>query len=161
MKPLVAVVGRPNVGKSTFFNKLSGKRLSIVEDTPGVTRDRIYTDVTWLDYSFTLVDTGGLELKSTDEKLKFLENLPHIGRITANHLARNLGEDMVKYDIWIQRLGCVFGNKKIDVDNTKLNPEIKSVCDDMFAHLVHETGLPRGYIDVVLWRALQQGLIKL
>lgn len=101
------------------------------------------------------------ELKSTDEKLKFLENLPHIGRITANHLARNLGEDMVKYDIWIQRLGCVFGNKKIDVDNTKLNPEIKSACDDMFAHLVHETGLPRGYIDVVLWRALQQGLIKL
>ena len=66
MKPLVAVVGRPNVGKSTFFNKLSGKRLSSVEDTPGVTRDRIYTDVTWLDYSFTLVDTGGIELKSDD-----------------------------------------------------------------------------------------------
>ncbi len=66
MKPLVAVVGRPNVGKSTFFNKLSGKRLSIVEDTPGVTRDRIYTDVTWLDHAFTLIDTGGIELKSDD-----------------------------------------------------------------------------------------------
>ncbi|MBE7091885.1 MAG: ribosome biogenesis GTPase Der [Clostridiales bacterium] len=66
MKPLVAIVGRPNVGKSTFFNKLSGKRLSIVEDTPGVTRDRLYTDVTWLDYTFTLVDTGGIELKSDD-----------------------------------------------------------------------------------------------
>lgn len=66
MKPLVAIVGRPNVGKSTFFNKLSGKRLSIVEDTPGVTRDRLYTDVTWLDYSFTLIDTGGIELKSDD-----------------------------------------------------------------------------------------------
>ncbi len=66
MKPLVAVVGRPNVGKSTFFNKLSGKRLSIVEDTPGVTRDRIYTDVTWLDHSFTIIDTGGIELKSDD-----------------------------------------------------------------------------------------------
>lgn len=66
MKPLVAVVGRPNVGKSTFFNKLSGKRLSIVEDTPGVTRDRLYTDVTWLDYNFTLIDTGGIELKSDD-----------------------------------------------------------------------------------------------
>ena len=66
MKPLVAVVGRPNVGKSTFFNKLSGKRLSIVEDTPGVTRDRLYTDVTWLDYTFTLIDTGGIELKSDD-----------------------------------------------------------------------------------------------
>ncbi len=66
MKPLVAVVGRPNVGKSTFFNKLSGKRLSIVEDTPGVTRDRLYTDVTWLDHTFTLIDTGGIELKSDD-----------------------------------------------------------------------------------------------
>ncbi len=66
MKPLVAVVGRPNVGKSTFFNKLSGKRLSIVEDTPGVTRDRLYADVTWLDYNFTLIDTGGIELKSDD-----------------------------------------------------------------------------------------------
>ena len=66
MKPLVAVVGRPNVGKSTFFNKISGKRLSIVEDTPGVTRDRLYTDVTWLDHTFTLIDTGGIELKSDD-----------------------------------------------------------------------------------------------
>ena len=66
MKPLVAVLGRPNVGKSTFFNKMCGKRLSIVEDTPGVTRDRIYTDVTWLDKTFTLVDTGGIELKSED-----------------------------------------------------------------------------------------------
>lgn len=66
MKPLVAVVGRPNVGKSTFFNKMSGKRLSIVEDTPGVTRDRLYTDVTWLDHTFTLIDTGGIELKSED-----------------------------------------------------------------------------------------------
>ena len=66
IKPLVAIVGRPNVGKSTFFNKLSGKRLSIVEDTPGVTRDRLYTDVTWLDHNFTIIDTGGIELKSDD-----------------------------------------------------------------------------------------------
>lgn len=66
IKPLVAIVGRPNVGKSTFFNKLSGKRLSIVEDTPGVTRDRLYTDVTWLDHTFTIIDTGGIELKSDD-----------------------------------------------------------------------------------------------
>ncbi len=66
IKPLVAIVGRPNVGKSTIFNRLVGKRISIVEDTPGVTRDRIYADVDWCDYEFTLIDTGGIEIKSTE-----------------------------------------------------------------------------------------------
>lgn len=69
MKPLVAVVGRPNVGKSTLFNRISGSRISIVEDTPGVTRDRIYSDVSWLDKHFTLIDTGGIEPMSKDEIL--------------------------------------------------------------------------------------------
>lgn len=69
MKPIVAVVGRPNVGKSTLFNKISGARISIVEDTPGVTRDRIYSDVSWLDKHFTLIDTGGIEPMSKDEIL--------------------------------------------------------------------------------------------
>ena len=66
-KPLVALCGRPNVGKSTFFNKVTGKRLSIVQDRPGVTRDRLYVDAEWCGKPFTLIDTGGLELKSEDE----------------------------------------------------------------------------------------------
>jgi len=73
-KPLVAIVGRPNVGKSTFFNKIAGRRISIVEDTPGVTRDRIYADAEWCGHMFTIVDTGGLDFESTDEMNKNIQN---------------------------------------------------------------------------------------
>ena len=100
-------------------------------------------------------------LESVDDKLKYLQKLPHIGKITANHLARNLGEDVVKYDVWIQRLGCVFAGKNLSIDNANLSPEIKKACDDMFNHIVHETKLPRGYIDVVLWKSCQVKLISM
>ena len=69
-KPLVAIVGRPNVGKSTFFNKMAGHRIAIVEDTPGVTRDRVYADCEWQNYKFTLIDTGGIDPNSDDPLLK-------------------------------------------------------------------------------------------
>ncbi len=69
-RPLVAIVGRPNVGKSTFFNKMSGKRIAIVEDTPGVTRDRVYADCEWLNHKFTLIDTGGIDPHSDDPLLR-------------------------------------------------------------------------------------------
>lgn len=73
-KPIVAVVGRPNVGKSTLFNQIGKKRMSIVDDMPGVTRDRIYMDAEWLDREFTMVDTGGIELMSSDSMLQSIRD---------------------------------------------------------------------------------------
>ena len=83
-KPLVAIVGRPNVGKSTFFNKVVGKKISIVENFPGVTRDRLYADAEWCGRYFTLVDTGGLELKSTDEMWRHIQKQAEIAIDTAD-----------------------------------------------------------------------------
>ena len=83
-KPIVAVVGRPNVGKSTLFNKIAGERISIVEDTPGVTRDRIYAEAEWLNYKFTLIDTGGLEPESDDVILKQIYAQAEIAMETAD-----------------------------------------------------------------------------
>ena len=73
-KPLVAIVGRPNVGKSTFFNRICGRRISIVDDLAGVTRDRIYADAEWCGCSFTLVDTGGLDFEDRGEIQKNILN---------------------------------------------------------------------------------------
>lgn len=83
-RPLVAIVGRPNVGKSTFFNKMSGRRISIVEDIPGVTRDRIYADVEWTGRYFTLIDTGGIDLKSDDVFLQQMRKQAEIAMDTAH-----------------------------------------------------------------------------
>ena len=83
-KPIVAVVGRPKVGKSTLFNALAGERIAIVKDTPGITRDRIYTDVEWLDWSFTLIDTGGIEPDSKDIILSQMREQAEIAVSTAD-----------------------------------------------------------------------------
>lgn len=83
-KPIVAIVGRPNVGKSTLFNTLAGERISIVKDTPGVTRDRIYADVSWLNYNFTMIDTGGIEPDSGDIILSRMREQAQIAIDTAD-----------------------------------------------------------------------------
>ena len=83
-KPIVAIVGRPNVGKSTLFNALAGENISIVKDTPGVTRDRIYADVTWLNHSFTIIDTGGIEPESSDVILSQMREQALIAMDTAD-----------------------------------------------------------------------------
>ena len=83
-KPVVAIVGRPNVGKSTLFNKIAGKRIAIVEDTPGVTRDRLYTDAEWNGITFTMIDTGGIEPVSTDHILTEMRNQAKIAIDTAD-----------------------------------------------------------------------------
>jgi len=83
-RPIVAIVGRPNVGKSTLFNSLAGERISIVKDYPGVTRDRIYADVTWLNTQFTMIDTGGIEPDTKDEMLSYMRDQAQIAIDTAD-----------------------------------------------------------------------------
>ena len=83
-KPIVAIIGRPNVGKSTFFNAMAGERISIVKDQPGITRDRIYADVTWLDQQFSIIDTGGIEPESKDMMLSYMRQQAEIAIATAD-----------------------------------------------------------------------------
>lgn len=83
-KAILAIIGRPNVGKSTLFNTLAGEKISIVEDHPGVTRDRIYADVTWLNHSFSMIDTGGIEMDSKDKMLKHMREQADIAIDTAD-----------------------------------------------------------------------------
>lgn len=99
-KPVVAIVGRPNVGKSTLFNVLAGERISIVQDTPGVTRDRIYAEVSWLDYNFTLIDTGGIEPDSGDIILSQMREQAQIAIDTADVIIfiTDVGQGLVDAD---------------------------------------------------------------
>jgi hypothetical protein len=98
-------------------------------------------------------------LKNDGEKSDFLETLPHIGKITKNHIARNLGISVVKYDIWIQRLGiALLGNN--EKAGFPLDENVKKYCDKMFDDLQKETKLPTGFLDAVLWKACQIGLFS-
>ena len=83
-KPIVAIIGKPNVGKSTFFNYLAGSRISIVEDTPGVTRDRVYAETNWRGRNFTLIDTGGIEPESEDIILSQMREQANLAIAMAN-----------------------------------------------------------------------------
>ena len=102
-KPIVAIVGRPNVGKSTLFNVLAGDNISIVKDTPGVTRDRIYADVEWLNHKFTLVDTGGIEPESKDIILSQMRDQAQIAIDTANVIIfiTDVRQGLVDADAWM------------------------------------------------------------
>ena len=98
------------------------------------------------------------EPKTESERLNCLAKLPHIGKITKNHLARNLGISNVKYDVWIQRLGIALGKSDLQ-EGFPLNEEVKKLCDKMFAQIERATGLNKGYIDVVLWKACQTQIL--
>jgi len=98
---------------------------------------------------------------TAERRIAYLSTLPHIGQITAHHLARNLGISVVKYDVWIQRLGIMDAGLSDTAAAFPLEPRVQAACDAMFGRLEAQTGLPRGYIDVVLWKACQIKLIEL
>ncbi|MDR1017128.1 MAG: ribosome biogenesis GTPase Der [Lachnospiraceae bacterium] len=130
-KPIVAVVGRPNVGKSTLFNVIAGQRISIVKDTPGVTRDRIYADCTWLDKQFTLIDTGGIEPDSTDIILSQMREQAEIAIETADVIIfiTDVRQGLVDSDSKVSDMlrrskkPVVLVVNKVD-DMSKLNPDV-------------------------------------
>lgn len=130
-RPIVAIIGRPNVGKSTLFNALAGERISIVKDYPGVTRDRIYADVTWLDKQFTMIDTGGIEPDSKDEMLSYMRQQAEIAIETCDviiflvDVRQGLVDSDSKVADMIRRSGkpCVLVVNKVDSFD-KLMPDV-------------------------------------
>ena len=124
-KPIVAVVGRPNVGKSTLFNVLAGQQISIVKDTPGVTRDRIYAEVTWLDKAFTLIDTGGIEPDTNDIILSQMREQAEIAIETADVIIfmTDVRQGLVDSDAKVAHKPVVLVVNKVD-NFEKMMPDV-------------------------------------
>ena len=129
-KPIVAVVGRPNVGKSTLFNVLAGERISIVKDTPGITRDRIYADVEWLNYKFTLIDTGGIEPDSKDIILSQMREQAEIAISSADVIMFlvDIKQGLVDADMHVANMLRKSGKPVVLVVNKVDNPS-KQMAD--------------------------------
>ena len=129
LRGMVAIVGRPNVGKSSCFNYLAGERISIVDDTPGVTRDRIYTRVEWLDREFNIIDTGGLEPDSEDiilKQMEFIGKIENIDKVTPMTFPyitddKELREDEITDYLTV---GEVLENSKHQVDDQVKVPKV-------------------------------------
>ena len=128
-KPTVAIVGRPNVGKSTFFNYIVGKRISIVEDTPGVTRDRIYAEANWRGIDFTLIDTGGIEPKSEDVIISQMR--------TQADIAISIADVIVFVTDFKQ--GMTEADKEIALMLKKLNIDLASLEEGTFDKMLART----------------------
>jgi len=134
-KPFVAIVGRPNVGKSTFFNRIAGKRISIVEDTPGVTRDRIYADAEWLGREFTLIDTGGIDPDASDVILAQMRRQAELAVDIANVILFfvDAKQGMVSADQEIADMLRRSGKPIITVVNKVDSPKDETAVYDFYA----------------------------
>ena len=150
-KPVVAIVGRPNVGKSTLFNVIAGDTISIVKDTPGVTRDRIYADCTWLDMNFTLIDTGGIEPESRDIILSQMREQAEIAISTA---------DVIIFIVDV-RQGLQDADSKVaDMLRRSRKPVVLAVNkvdsmakfgNDVYEFIIWESGTPSPYPQPPVW----------
>ena len=120
-KPIVAIVGRPNVGKSTLFNVLAGERISIVKDFPGVTRDRIYAEVSWLNYQFTMIDTGGIEPESKDMMLTYMRQQAQTAIDTADIIKKSEKNDEVTVRFTTEQINLLKDEKGEVIEGDKMS----------------------------------------